>query len=112
MAWREHHGFTRVVAASYPLLGLVLCCLIRDVAFQFLYPLSLGSCSHRNQLRDNPVPKLSAPRAKPPRIEPDTDWALVPVGKDGGICINLFTAEGRDRWALADLWRPAPAPQQ
>ncbi|RSH92697.1 hypothetical protein EHS25_008142 [Saitozyma podzolica] len=68
--------------------------------------------SLRTWLRDNPVPKLSAPRAKPPRIEPDTDWALVPVGKDGGICVNLFTAEGRDRWALADLWRPAPAPQQ
>ncbi|GFZ43284.1 hypothetical protein JCM24511_01003 [Saitozyma sp. JCM 24511] len=66
--------------------------------------------SLRTWLRDNPVAKLSAPRAKPPRIEPDTDWALVPVGKDGGICVNLFTAEGRDRWALADLWRPAPAP--
>ena len=24
--------------------------------------------------------------------------------EESGLCLNLFTAEGRDRWDLEDLW--------
>jgi len=36
------------------------------------------------------------------REESDTDWSMVYVGE--GICVNLFTPEGKERWNLEELW--------
>jgi ribosomal silencing factor RsfS len=36
------------------------------------------------------------------RAEGDTDWAMIHVGE--GVCVNLFTEEGRERWNLEELW--------
>lgn len=53
------------------------------------------------------MPELSTAKARIPRLDPEIDWSIVPVGKegvDGGTCINLFTEEGMERWGLARLW--------
>jgi ribosomal silencing factor RsfS len=38
-----------------------------------------------------------------PRVEAEADWSVVPIGE--GICVNLFTAGGRDKWRLDELWQ-------
>lgn len=56
------------------------------------------------QLKDNQEPKLrtNRPPRRMPRVEAEADWSVVPIGE--GICVNLFTAEGRDKWRLDELW--------
>ncbi|KAJ9108500.1 hypothetical protein QFC20_003406 [Naganishia adeliensis] len=36
--------------------------------------------------------------------DPESEWALIDVGD--GVCINLMTAEGRQKWDLEGAWKP------
>jgi len=64
------------------------------------------------QLHNNPFPPLlgesdqpprSIQRPKMPRTPEDSEWSLIPLAEHG-ICIHLFTVEGRERWDLEELW--------
>jgi ribosomal silencing factor RsfS len=36
--------------------------------------------------------------------DPESEWSLIDVGD--GVCINLMTAEGRQKWDLEGAWKP------
>ena len=59
------------------------------------------------QLYGNPLPPyaggIRTGEPKLPRVPEGTDWSMI-APRDSGVCINLFTAEGRERWDLEELW--------
>ncbi|ORX35432.1 hypothetical protein BD324DRAFT_632813 [Kockovaella imperatae] len=66
----------------------------------------------RRWLRDNPsIGKVETfsnsndrrSSGKFPRIPEDSDWSLICL-PNRKLCINLFTAEGREHWDLEELW--------
>ncbi|KAK8865692.1 hypothetical protein IAR55_000837 [Kwoniella newhampshirensis] len=61
----------------------------------------------RRWLLQNPlsseIPKITTSNPKTPRIDPDSDWSVIPV-KGTRVCINLLTEEGRERWRLEEMW--------
>ncbi|WWD18129.1 hypothetical protein CI109_102578 [Kwoniella shandongensis] len=61
----------------------------------------------RRWLLHNPLspdqPRLTTPNPKTPRIDPDSDWSIIPI-KGTRVCINLLTEEGKDRWRLEEVW--------
>ncbi|KAJ9103230.1 hypothetical protein QFC21_002653 [Naganishia friedmannii] len=63
----------------------------------------------REWLFKNPLNRPPPPStARTPKFkaagDPDSEWSLLDVGD--GVCINLMTAEGRQKWDLEGAWRP------
>ncbi|KAJ9097420.1 hypothetical protein QFC19_006790 [Naganishia cerealis] len=63
----------------------------------------------RQKLFRNPPNRSPPPTtARPPKFkasgDPDSEWTLLDVGD--GVCINLMTAEGRQKWDLEGAWKP------
>jgi hypothetical protein len=62
-----------------------------------------------SQLFRNPLNRPSLPSdARMPKFkasgDPESEWSLIDVGD--GVCINLMTAEGRQKWDLEGAWKP------
>ena len=59
---------------------------------------------HYNPMNGPARPRNPDKRPNLPRSNnPDSDWTLLDAGR--GICINVMTAEGRERWGLEDAWK-------
>ncbi|CAD6573728.1 MAG: hypothetical protein TREMPRED_000896 [Tremellales sp. Tagirdzhanova-0007] len=57
-------------------------------------------------LHMNPLPPCKTADGvspKLPRVPESTDWSMISP-TDSGVCLNLFTGEGRERWDLEELW--------
>ena len=66
----------------------------------------VGLIMSESQLHMNPLPPCKTADGvspKLPRVPESTDWSMISP-TDSGVCLNLFTGEGRERWDLEELW--------